>query len=846
MSTAQSAEAVRRQLAARVSAARAEFGTDIELGHGGRDAHARFAEKLDAILADVIAASWPQAGRSAVCAVNAYGRRAVPLYGGLDVVFLFGASATRADERAIKTIARRLRDLRVQIAWRMHGPDASDAEPTDIALAAGAFRVVAGDEALAARAREHALEAVSRSRTHVVSSLQREIDERHARFGDTVYLLEPDLQDAPGGLRDTALVRLLIAVGGGASSAEELRRLEQAEDFILRLDGIVQAETGRNVHLLSHRLQDPAALRMGIARGPDAGDVLMRRYFGHARIVAALLAHAGQRAQAPGAGAPTRVAVGTNLVATQAGVGFVDVGRAEADPSSWLSAFEASLDAGVGLTTDTLEAIARHRDRCVLEDLLPTERDRARFVQMLRPRRGLAARLSDLHDCGLLERLLPPFGRIAARVVRDFHHEYTVDRHTLLAVRNVERLLDADPSRQAFGTLLSELQAPERLVLAPLQHHDRRRGGDDHPAESVRVAQPTIEALGISGEARADVEFLIAHHLEMGRLAFRRDSEDPAVVRRLAALAGTEDRLKMLCLLTLADLDAVGRTPLGRWKTDRLWRFYLEAYASLTRAYPDDVIARGEERVASLVMERPPDIDESELLAFVEGLPRRYLARVDSRHVFQHVRLARGLQDDELRLFLEEKDGLWETTVVARDRPGLFANICGALASAGLDIVRGSAMVTTSGVVLDRFEVVDLDGLFREQAGAASLHALMQDVITGRQDVAALLRRKETGPLHRRPPQRVRPAVHVDNAHSQSYTVLEIVAEDAMGLLHRISRTISGHGCSVDLVLIATEGHKAIDVFHVTKDGAKLTKAMQRTLADDLERVLLEERYATR
>jgi [protein-PII] uridylyltransferase len=847
MTPAQSEEAARRELAARVSAARAELGAEIERGRGGRDAHARFADKLDAILADVMGKSWNPSGRSVTaCAIDAYASRAVTLYGELDVLFLFDAPVARADERALKAIARRLRDARLQMGWRVQLADVPDSGPNAIALAAGDIRVLAGDDALCARAGERAREVVTESGTHVVSGLLRRMDERHARFGDTIFLLEPDLRDAPGGLRDIALVRLLTALGGAPAPAEDSHRLEEAEDLILRLDGIVQRETGRNVHVLTHRLQDSAAARMGIGRGSDASDVLMRRYFGHARIVAALLARTRERAQAPDAGAPARVAVETNLVAMPAGVGFVDVSRAEADPSSWLSAFAAALDAGVGLTTGTLDAIARGRDRCVLEDLLPTPADRARFLEMLRPRRGLAARLSELHDCGLLERLLPPFGRITARVVRDFHHEYTVDRHTLVAVRNMERLLDADPSRQAFAMLLAELHAPERLVLALLLHDVSRPGGDDHPAESVRLAQPTLDALGISGEARADVEFLVSHHLEMARLAFRRDSEDPAVVRRLAALAGSEERLKMLCLLTLADLEAVRRAPLGRWKTDRLWQFYLEAYASLTRAYADDVIARGEERVASLAMERPPDVEESELLAFLEGLPRRYLARVDSRHLFQHVRLARGLQEDDLRLFLEAKDGLWEVTVVARDRPGLFANICGAFASAGLDIVRGNAMTTASGVVLDRFEVADLEGLLREQAGAASLHALLDDVVTGRQDVTALLRRKETGPLHRRPPQRVRPVVHVDNEHSQSYTVLEIIAEDAMGLLHRISRTISSHGCDVDLVLIATEGHKAIDVFHVTKDGAKLTKAIQRTVAEDLERALLDERYGAR
>jgi [protein-PII] uridylyltransferase len=841
MTSAQSGDAVRRELAARASAARQELAAEIERGKGGRDAHARFAARLDSILSDFVAHAWGPAIRGrAVCAVEAYGRRAVPLHGQLDVLCLFSGRVDRPEERAVKAIARGLRDLRLNVSWRVRSADGSDLEPGDVAFASDDVRLVTGDEALFVRVREQAREALVASRTRVVSRLLREVDDRHARFGDTLYLLEPDLQDAPGGLRDVAVVRMLSALTGAHDDDE---RLMDAEELVLRLDGIVQRETGRDIHVLTWRLQDLAAARMAIGRGADSAEILMRRYFGHARTVTAMLAGARERAQEPDRNPATRVPLGANLEAAGGTVGFVDLPGAEANPPAWLSVFQAALDAGIGVSAASLAVIERRGSHCVLDDLLPTSADRARFLQMLRPRRGLAARLAELHDCGLLERLLPPFGRITARIVRDFRHELTVDRHTLAAVRAVERLLDAGPEREAFGALLAELPAPERLVLALLLH-DVGRPADDVPAESLRLAQPTLDALGVSGDARGDVEFLIAQHLEMDRLAFRRDSEDPMVVRRLASLAATEERLKMLCLLTLADRDAVGREPLGRWKTDRLWHFYLDAYTALTRAYADDVIAGNEEDVAALVGGRPLDIDETELLAFLEGLPKRYLSGADAQHVYQHVRLARGLGDDDIRLFLEESEGFWDVAVVMRDRPGVFADICGAFACAGLDIVRGSAMTTSAGVVLDRFTVADAEGVLR--AGAATLHALLRDVVSGRQDVAALLRRTETGPLRRRAALRVPPRVHVDNEHSHSYTVLEVIAEDAVGLLHRISRTISSHGCSVDLVLIATEGHKAIDVFHVTKDGAKLTTSEQRTLAGDLERVLLEERFATR
>ena len=173
------------------------------------------------------------------------------------------------------------------------------------------------------------------------------------------------------------------------------------------------------------------------------------------------------------------------------------------------------------------------------------------------------------------------------------------------------------------------------------------------------------------------------------------------------------------------------------------------------------------------------------------------------------------------------------------DRPYLFSNLCGVLSYFGMDILRGSAMTDPSGLVLDIFQFTDGEGFLRINAGGAEqLETVLRDVVAGRQDVAALLARREGGLLHPPPPRRLEPLVRFDQAHSQRYTVLEIVAQDAPGLLHRISLVISRHGCDVDLVLISTEGDRAIDVFHLTKEGAKLSEAAQQALKEDVEAML--------
>jgi [protein-PII] uridylyltransferase len=486
-----------------------------------------------------------------------------------------------------------------------------------------------------------------------------------------------------------------------------------------------------------------------------------------------------------------------------------------------------------------LDLFERHAVRFGPADLLPEDDHRRRLLQLLRPRQGLYARLSEMHDCGLLTAIFPELHAISCRVIRDFYHKYTVDEHTLLTIRGVERLLDPDlPSRGRVASLLAELRAPELLVLALLYHDVGKWKEENHAEESVRMAGPMMERLGIDPESRQDVVFLIGQHLQMSRAAFRRDSEDPTVVRQFAGLVGTDERLKMLCLMTLVDIQAVSTDTLTPWKEELLWRLYVDTYNQVTLGYADEVI-EGHGAAAGLLASRPDDIAEDELARFLEGFPRRYLALFPAEHIFRHLRLARDITRDAVHLFLEQKGGMWELTVVTLDKPALFSNISGVLSYTGMDILRGFAMTSPSGLVLDMFQFTDHEGFLRCNPGAeAQLEKRLQEAVAGRQDVSELLQRKERGVLHQRGPRRVAPVVTVDNEHSQRYTVVEIVAQDELGLLHRISRAVSAHGCDVDLVLISTEGNKAIDVFHLTRAGAKLPEDAQAALREDLQRML--------
>jgi [protein-PII] uridylyltransferase len=206
--------------------------------------------------------------------------------------------------------------------------------------------------------------------------------------------------------------------------------------------------------------------------------------------------------------------------------------------------------------------------------------------------------------------------------------------------------------------------------------------------------------------------------------------------------------------------------------------------------------------------------------------------------VYRHVRLARNIQPDQVHAFLENHDAVWELTLVTLDKPFLFSNVSGVLSYFGMDILRGQAMTTPDGLVLDVFEFSDEEGFLKQNAAATSeICRVLEAVVAGSLDVTSLLKGRERSLLNKRRVRRP-PVIHFDNEHSRKFTVLEIVADDAPGLLHRITRVLSAEGCDLHLALIATEGKRAIDVLHVTRTGGKLADDQQESVAREIERVL--------
>ncbi|PYQ86713.1 MAG: hypothetical protein DMG02_23740 [Acidobacteria bacterium] len=821
-----------------VESAREELSAAAARGEGGRAALRRFSDCVDEFLERLFAEAPRAAVASLIVALGGYGRRQLCLHSDIDVLLLFDGQIEEAEEKRVRSILHPLWDARFSVGHQIRQmADFAELEidNPEFLLALLDARAVAGDATLLDRIARRVRSPAAHAR--ILDALKRLIDERHARFNDTFYQLEPDVKDAPGALRDVWAARTIAAITDPAvidRGASDRSRLDEAEEFLLRLRSILHVEHKRNNNVLSHENQEQAARLMRYAGAPrQQVERLMGDYFRHARAVSRSLEWVRQVAPVP---------VAANLVRSRDGIRFIDADYADAHPESWLQLFQTAIEANAAVTDGTLAWIQQRVERHRPEEFFPRPVNRAALLAFLRPRAGLYARLSEMHDCGLLGRMFPEFQAIFCRVVRDFYHKYTVDEHTLLTIRNLERLATrAVKGRERFSALVDDLAQPELLVLSLLFHDVGKWRDEDHVEESVRMALEMMRRLELPEESIALVEFLIRHHTRMSLVAFRRDTEDPEIVRQLADLVGIEERLKMLCLLTLVDVEAVNPDTLTPWREELLWRLYVDTYNHLTLEYADERIEHEESGLRALIAGRPADMTEAEIARFAEGLPRRYLQLFPSEEIYRHVRLSRDMHPDDLHADLKRKDSLWELTVATLDKPFLFSNICGALSSFGMDIARGHAMTNPNGLVLDVFQFTDQERFLELNAtGKDQFLNVLGAVISGRTDVTDRLRAREQSVLYRRRAgvTPTPPVIHADNQASRRYTILDLVADNALGLLHRVSRVISRHGCDVDLVLISTEGQKAIDVFHITKAGAKLTDAAIADLTADIHRTL--------
>ena len=798
-------------------------------------------------------------------ALGGYGRGELHPLSDLDLLLLYDGDMGPYVQRVTQGLLYTLWDLGLQVGHAVRSlPDCVAMARTDFTSRTSMqqARYLVGDRRLFNRFRKVLAENVYRKDfAGFLETALAERDQRYRKFGGSPYMGEPNVKESAGGLRDLHTAMWLASTKFGTRTLQELKdkRLitdreqkmaDAALTFLWRVRNELHFISGHKNDVLGREIQPQIAKNFGYV-GDDmslAVEKFMRDYYLHARVLhrvsERLIARCRETLSRP---RPVQrrlrqEALADGLYVLDGQLHLVEPdGRAfREDPTRLMKVFWHSHRLGRELGVDVERALEDSLD-LVDEAFQRSPEVRDLFLAICRNWGRTALTLGEMHELGLLGRYLPEWGALTCLVQYDVYHKFTADQHSLLAVENLEALAPGQSAEsEGIAEVVNELARPDLLMLGMLLHDIGKGKGHGHVAKGIPLIHALTARLGLPAEDAEAVILLVAHHLTLSHMAQRRDIDDPKTVTSLSEVVGNPERLRMLYLLTFADMRAVGPGVMTGWMARILWELFTRTLARLTGGR---VERPSREKVAERVVEEMRGA-RSGVVAHLAMMSDRYLITTSAQRIAAHLRLVERLEEDVVatELFHHPDLDSSELVIVTKDVPGLFSLIAGTLAAEGINILSAQIHTRADGIALDTFQVNDPFGeaVTEDARWRRTLDALRR-VLVGEQTVEELLAARRTG----RPAATTvagPPKITVDNQLSDTHTVVEVKCPDRVGLLYLITRTFQALGLDIGSARIATEIEQAYDTFYVTDhQGRRLEDAVQMDrLRDALEDALLK------
>jgi [protein-PII] uridylyltransferase len=782
---------------------------------------------IDRVLRELWSAGGDRTALPALIAIGGYGRGELNPRSDVDIMFLCRNGRER--ENAAPVLYQ-LWDIGLDIGHSVRTVDECidlGRSDTKIRTSLLESRLLAGDPVFYRDYRQSMSAEVFNRRT--AQFITEKIAERNAmrqKYGGSLYLREPNIKESAGGLRDIHTARWIALARFGTAAEPELlksgvispgqfTRFMRSRTFLWRLRNEVHYLSGRKNDELTYDLQETAARNFRFRDSAHLSSVerFMRSYFLHARtiqefsrvIIDRSLAGRSRRWFERTRQLGSFSLRGKTLFTTQEDL-FAR------RPEAVFEAFAIVQSHGAVLSDRLRQEIAA----CRTADVRASSAAAALFLSLLDVPDRLADTLTLMRDVKVLGRYLPEFRAVQALAPHDHYHKYTVDEHILTAIRNLEEVWRMrTPALETLSQAMRDLSRRWVLMLAVLLHDLGKAYRGSHARHGRDIAERVLLRLGVSGDDRDRILFLVENHLLMSVLSQRRELSDRKVIDDFARAVRDRENLRMLYLLTYADMSAVGPAAWTGWKAALLQDLYLRTLDHFERAGGAEDELRARVEAVRRRLEETGRFPPGEVGAFLRSMPLTYVLTASRTRMLDHLEMVRRLPAEHFIIGHRHRieRGYTELTVCAYDAYGMFYRTAATIAAQNLSIQRAQVYTARNGIMIDTFQITGDDGTITTYDEVwRTVEADLREVLTGRRQPPEA----KASLYGRTMPGDVSPSVTFDNETSDALTIIDITARDRIGLLYRIARTLYDLNIDIASAKISTEGVRAMDSFYVS------------------------------